>query len=107
MNDEFTINSPERRMGGFDNSAVLSAIHQLETRVAVLETRAGAQDDRLLSIESEIKGIKTDVQAVLECLQAHMVAEENNRVKLLEWVIATLLSVIGFGIVSVINYFLI
>lgn len=107
MNDEFTINSPERRMGWFDNSAVLSAIHQLETRVAVLETRAGAQDDRLLSIESEIKGIKTDVQAVLECLQAHMVAEENNRVKLLEWVIATLLSVIGFGIVSVINYLLI
>lgn len=106
MNDEGVVHSTERRMGWFDNSAVLHAIHQLETRVAVLETRAGAQDDRLLSIESEIKGVKTDVKTVLECLQTHVIDEEQNRTKLLEWVVATLLSVIGFGVAGVINYLL-
>jgi hypothetical protein len=94
----------ERRSGWADNSAVLSAIHQLETRVAVLETRAGAQDDRLLTIENDLRDTKTGVQRVLQCLQDHTVIEEKDRVKLLTWIIATLLSVIGFGVAAIWEY---
>lgn len=94
----------ERRAGWADNSAVLSAIHQLETRVAVLETRAGAQDDRLLTIENDLRDTKTGVQRVLQCLQDHTVIEEKDRVKLLTWIIATLLSVIGFGVAAIWEY---
>ncbi len=94
----------ERRSGWADNSAVLSAIHQLETRVAVLETRAGAQDDRLLTIENDLRDTKTGVQRVLQCLQDHTVIEEKDRVKLLIWIIATLLSVIGFGVAAIWEY---
>lgn len=96
----------ERRSGWSDNSAVLSAIHQLETRVAVLETRAGAQDDRLLTIEKDLKDTKTGVQRVLQCFQDHAVIEEKDRVKLLTWIVATLLSVIGFGVTAVWQYLL-
>lgn len=94
----------ERRSGWADNSAVLSAIHQLETRVAALETRAGAQDDRLLTIENDLRDTKTGVQRVLQCLQDHTVIEEKDRVKLLTWIIATLLSVIGFGVAAIWQY---
>jgi acetone carboxylase gamma subunit len=94
----------ERRAGWSDNAAVLSAIHQLETRVSVLETRAGAQDDRLLTIENDLKDTKTGVQRVLQCLQDHTVVEEKDRVKLLAWIVATLLSVIGFGVTAVWQY---
>lgn len=94
----------ERRSGWADNSAVLSAIHQLETRVVVLETRAGAQDDRLLTIENDLRDTKTGVQRVLQCLQDHTVIEEKDRVKLLTWIIATLLSVIGFGVAAIWEY---
>lgn len=96
----------ERRAGWSDNAAVLSAIHQLETRVAVLETRAGAQDDRLLTIEGDLKDTKMGVHKVLQCLQDHTVIEEKDRVKLLMWIIATLLSVIGFGITAVWQFLL-
>lgn len=96
----------ERRSGWSDNSAVLSAIHQLETRVAVLETRAGAQDDRLLTIENDLKDTKTGVQQLLQCLQQHTVAEGKDRVKLLSWIVATLLSVIGFGVAAIWQYFI-
>lgn len=91
----------ERRSGWSDNAAVLSAIHQLETRVAVLETRAGAQDDRLLTIENDLKDTKTGVHRLLQCLQEHTIIEEKDRVKLLTWIVATLISVIGFGFVAV------
>lgn len=91
----------ERRSGWSDNAAVLSAIHQLETRVAVLETRAGAQDDRLLTIETDLKETKAGVNGLLRCLQEHTIIEEKDRVKLLSWIIATLISVIGFGFVAV------
>mgnify|MGYP006921328774 CR=1 FL=1 len=84
-----------------DTSAVLSAISQLETRVAVLEARAGAQDTRLMTIEIDLKDTKTVVQQVLQCLQDHAITEERNRVKLLSWVIATLFSVVGFGLAAV------
>ncbi len=94
----------ERLSGWADNSAVLSAIHQLETRVVVLETRAGAQDDRLLTIENDLRDTKTGVQRVLQCLQDHTVIEEKDRVKLLTWIIATLLSVIGFGVAAIWEY---
>ncbi len=94
----------ERRSGWADNSAVLSAIHQLETRVVVLETRAGAQDDRLLTIENDLRDTKTGVQMVLQCLQDHTVIEEKDRVKLLTWIIATLLSVIGFSVAAIWEY---
>lgn len=96
----------ERRAGWSDNSAVLSAIHQLETRVAVLETRAGAQDDRLLTIETDLKDTKNGVQRVLQCFQDHAVIEEKDRVRLLAWIVATLLSVIGFGVTAIWQFIL-
>lgn len=91
----------ERRAGWSDNSAILSAIHQLETRVAVLETRAGAQDDRLLTIETDLKDTKAGVLSLLRSLQDHTIIEEKDRVKLLTWIIATLISVIGFGFAAI------
>ncbi len=95
------VDGVERRAAWFDTSAVLSAISQLETRVAVLEARAGAQDTRLLTIENDLKDTKTGVQGVLQCLQEHTIMEERNRVRLLSWIIATLISVLGFGITAV------
>lgn len=91
----------ERRSGWPDNAAVLSAIHQLETRVAVLEARAGAQDDRLLTIEKDLKETKDGVLGLLRSLQEHTIIEGQDRVKLLAWIIATLLSVIGFGFAAI------
>ncbi len=90
-----------QRSAWFDTSVVLSAISQLETRVAVLEARAGAQDTRLLTIENDLKDTKTGVQNVLQCLQEHTIMEERNRVRLLSWIIVTLISVLGFGITAV------
>lgn len=96
----------ERRSGWQGFGDLVQAIHQLETRVAILESRSGAQDDRLLKIEEDLKDTKNGVYDILTSLQLHVEQESNDRSKLLLGVIATLLSVIGFGAATLINYLL-
>lgn len=96
----------ERRSGWQGIGDLVQAIHQLETRVVILESRSGMQDDRLLKIEEDLRDTKKGVYSILTSLQLHVEQEGNDRAKLLLGVVATLLSVIGFGAATLINYLL-
>ena len=89
-----------------DVHGLARSFHQLSERVLVMETRMNISDGRLLSIETEVRGTKTKVSNVLGCLQTHIQTEENQKNQLLMWIITTLLSVLGFGAVALINHLL-
>lgn len=95
-----------RRRADYDTHELACFIHRLDTRVSVLETRMTTQDDRLSSIEDELRDANKGVQRVLDCLQAHTRQEDQDRVKLLGFVVATLLSVLGFAGAATINHLL-
>ncbi|MDS4020659.1 MAG: hypothetical protein RKR03_09175 [Candidatus Competibacter sp.] len=95
-----------RRRADYDTHELACFIHRLDTRVSVLETRMTTQDDRLSSIEEELRDANLGVQRVLDCLQAHTRQEDQDRVKLLGFVVATLLSVLGFAGAAMINHLL-
>lgn len=87
----------ERRVSANDIREISRRCHQLDTRVAVMETRVDGQDHRLGAIEKDIRDIKIGVERVLETLAGHIAREAMDRIKLMAWVISTLLAVIGFG----------
>ncbi|MDG4552872.1 MAG: hypothetical protein P9E24_01285 [Candidatus Competibacter sp.] len=95
-----------RRAVDHDMHALVCSVHHLGERVLVLETKMGVSDGRLRSIEDEIRGTKTEVGNVLGCLQGHIQNEEKQKNQVLMWVIATLLSVLGFGAAALINHLL-
>lgn len=95
-----------RRRADYDTHELACFIHRLDTRVSVLETRMTTQDDRLSSIEAELRDANLGVQRVLDCLQAHTRQEDQDRVKLLGFVVATLLSVLGFAGAALLNHLL-
>lgn len=95
-----------RRRADYDTHELACFIHRLDTRVSVLETRMTTQDDRLSSIEDELRDANMGVQRVLDCLQAHTRQEDQDRVKLLGFVVATLLSVLGFAGAAMVNHLL-
>lgn len=95
-----------RRRADYDTHELACFIHRLDTRVSVLETRMTTQDDRLSRIEDRIGDANMGVQRVLDCLQVHVRQEDRDRVKLLGFVIATLLSVIGFAGAAIIKHLL-
>lgn len=76
-------------------------VHELSSRVLVLEVQARASNDRLNSIESELRGVKDAVNGLAFAMQAHMQAEEKQKTQILTWVVATLLSVIGCGVLII------
>lgn len=89
-----------------DMHDLVCSVHHLGERVLVLETKMGVSDGRLRSIEGEIRDTKTEVGNVLGCLQGHIQNEEKQKNQVLMWVIATLLSVLGFGAAALINHLL-
>lgn len=54
-----------------------------------------------VTIEKDLKETKDGVLGLLRSLQEHTIVEGQDRVKLLAWIIATLLSVIGFGFAAI------
>lgn len=112
MSDATDIDSPEspgslaRFTLDHDMRDLACSIHSLSERVLTIEIKMKASDGRLSSIENEIRGTKTEVSNVLGCLQAHISNEEKQKNQLLMWIITTLLSVLGFGAVALINHLL-
>ena len=81
-------------------------VHELSSRVLVLEVQMKASNDRLSSIELEVRGVKEAVNNLALTMQAHMQVEERQKNQLLLWAIATLVSVIGFGGAFMLDHFL-
>lgn len=101
MNDD----NSERRTSSADIRDIARCYHALDTRVAVLETRIDGQDQRLGTIEADIREIKSGIGRVLEALGEHTRQEDRDRVKLMAAVVATLLSVLGFFGVTLFEHF--
>lgn len=95
---------PERRASGADLHNIVRLTYGLTTRVAVLETRLDAQDARLTGIDGHLREVKDGVARVMERLIAHAESENTDRVRLLFWVITTLVSVLGFGATALLNW---
>jgi len=112
MSEVADIDSPESpgplgfRSLDQDIHGLLCLVHRLSDRVLILETKMGVSDGRLSSIEEEIRDTRTEVSNVLGCLQTHIQTEEKQKNQLLMWIITTLLSVLGFGAVALINHLL-
>ena len=96
----------ERRANAEDIRDIARCYHQLDTRVAVLETRMDAQDGRLGVIEHDLRETRVGVQRVLQTLEGHVEQENRDRVKLLVGIVTILVSVVGFGMSTAIRYWL-
>lgn len=78
----------------------------LPMRVFVLETQMKASNDRLSSIESEVRGMKDGISDLVRALHAHMLEEKEQKNQLLLWIVLTLVSVVGFGCAFLFDYVL-
>lgn len=80
--------------------------HEFDKRISIVEVRMSDQDDRLERIEADLQSTQLLAQKVLEVLHAHMEQEHKDRVQLLRWIIATLLSVLGFAGLALFDHWL-
>lgn len=87
----------ERRASARDLRRIDRTTQNLNDRVLVLETRLSHLDERLRQIVHTVEASKVGIQKVFELLNAHTLAENKDRVRLLFWIITTLLSVLGFA----------
>lgn len=101
MNDE----NSERRISTSEIRDIAHSYHRIETRVAVLEKRIDTQDHRLTVIETDIRAIKIGMDRLQDMVATHIEIENVNRIKLLSWIITILLSVLGFGVANIIDWF--
>ena len=101
MNDE----NSERRISTSEIRDIAHSYHRIETRVAVLEKRIDTQDHRLTVIETDIRAIKNGMDRLQDMVATHIEIENVNRIKLLSWIITILLSVLGFGVANIIDWF--
>lgn len=95
----------ERHATSADFHEIAICYHQLNTRVAVLETRIDNQEHQLHAIESKTEKISLNVQTILDKLNNHILDETEIQKKVLAWTIATMVSA-SIGIASVIGKFL-
>ncbi len=80
--------------------------HEFDKRISIVEVRMSDQDDRLERIEADLKSTQLLAKKVLEVLHVHMEQEHKDRVQLLRWIIATLLSVLGFAGLALFDHWL-
>lgn len=95
-----------RRAADLDLHDLVGMYHQLNTRLAVMESRVIMQDDRMETLEIRLKDMWDGVKEVLDLLRKHIEQENQNQVRMLIAIIATLLSVVGFAGAMLINYVL-
>lgn len=99
MNTENQYGEQQDRRGinAADIRSLVVSVHDLDTRVAVLEVRSNTQDDRLARIESSLEKTKESAERILEKLGEHIQQEDRERKKLMFWIITTLIGVIISG----------
>lgn len=80
---------------------LVDTIHDLDKRVAVVETRQVAQENELVHIRDSINGIRNAVLENTALLREHITEENADRKKLLVYAITTLVTVLlsGGGVV--------
>lgn len=78
-------------------SAIRQECHNLDKRLAVVETRQEMQDHRIESIE-------TTGREILTMLRAHVEQESKDRVKIMGAILAVLLSIVGFAATVLTNH---
>lgn len=83
------------RMFNDEMREILSTLHSLEIRIAVLEAMDRAKEGRMSDIENEIKAMKEGIDKINEHLQKHMNNELSERNKQSNLIIANLLALLA------------
>lgn len=78
-------------------TAIRQECHNLDKRLAVVETRQEMQDHRIESIE-------TTAHEILVMLRTHVEQEAKDRTKVIGALVAVLLSIIGFAATVLVNH---
>lgn len=78
-------------------TAIRQECHNLDKRLAVVETRQEMQDHRIESIE-------TTAHEILVMLRTHVEQEAKDRLKIMGALVAVLLSIIGFAVTVLTNH---
>lgn len=95
----------DRRNSARNIQSIADDIHQLDKRVAVLESRINSQDSRLSRIELDTTSVKNMTEKIFDTLIQHINQENADKQKIMAWLIVTLVSVMGFGITTFLRIF--
>jgi hypothetical protein len=84
----------------------IQTLKEITTRVSVLEARINAQESRLVAMENNLRTIDSSLKDLLNKLNDHISKQNIDINRLLFWVIASLLSILGFGSAFLIQHFI-
>ena len=84
----------------------IQTLKEITTRVSVLEARINSQEIRLVSMENNLRNIDSALKDLLNKLNDHISKQNIDINRLLFWVIASLLSILGFGLAFIVQNFI-
>ena len=84
----------------------IQTLKEITTRVSVLEARINAQESRLVAMENNLRNIDNSLKDLLDKLNDHISKQNIDINRLLFWVIASLLAILGFGLTFIIQHFI-